>query len=110
MVGIAETFDIVLAALGEVLELLGKRMFSPDGTCFVDDGDELIEVVGVGGCVEELRGWVLATGEKAIGGMDLLDAVGEVVFHCNGLKRSCFGLGIYFSGVDCGWTANVWSS
>lgn len=110
MVGIAEAFNIVFAALGEVLELLGERMFPSDGACFVDDGDELVEVVRVGGRVEELRGRGLARKKRHSRGTDLLDAVGEVVFHCYGLTRYCFSLGIQLSGVDRRGTSNVWSS
>ena len=42
MVGVAETLDIVFAALGETPELFGERMFSAGGACFVDNGDELV--------------------------------------------------------------------
>jgi hypothetical protein len=55
MVAVAQALNVMFATLREVRKLLRKRVFPAGGACFVDNGDELVKVVGVRRSVEELE-------------------------------------------------------
>jgi hypothetical protein len=55
MVAVAETLDVLFALFRKLLELLCECVFAAGRAGIMNSCNELIEVVGVGGCVEELK-------------------------------------------------------